>query len=155
MPSHSGFAFDHDSVQRIASVVRAYESGELGDQAPEGVLGKINRPGFGVLIAKVTSATGTAGDYNGDEWFNVDGSWVQGPAVIIRDLNGKSLVVGDYYLCRMIGVKASSGVHYPLLATSFNSLATVSQTVVTAVSCSGSSLTVTTKSLTIPGGVVT
>lgn len=152
MPNHPGFAFDQQSVDRIASAVQIVESGGLADDVAKPNTG--NRPA-GTILAKVTATSSPAGDHTGDMYFNTDGSWVQGIPVIIRELNGLTLKTNKYYSCRLIGVKADGGAHKPLLAVATNQAADVSQSVLTDVTCTGSSLSKTFKTLTIPGGTVT
>lgn len=152
MPNHPGYAFDQQSVDRIASAVQIVEAGGLAGDSDKPSGGKTI--GGGIILAKITATSSPAGDHTGDMYYNKDGSWVQGIPVIIRELNGLTLKTNKYYSCRLIGVKADGGAHKPLLAVTSQQAADVSQSVVTSVSCSGSSLTVVTKTLTIPGGTV-
>lgn len=156
MAEETPFGFDYKSTQRITNVVVAVEEMQRNGQGvdkttPKGSVQKFH------AWCKVLATTGTAGIYTGLRLqAATDGTWTYDAAIYIKDVNGKSLTIDRIYKCEFLFMADDgSGVAKPVYGLAMGAGdAVVSQSVVTAVSCSGSSLTVTTKTLTIPGGTV-
>ena len=155
MAEETPFAFDWDSIQRITNVVHAVEEQTSRDGVlkppPKGAVQKFQ------AWCKVLATTGTAGIYTGLRLHAaVDGTWTYDEAIYIKDVNAQSLTINNIYKGEFLFMADDgSGAAKPVYGVTAGAGAAVSQVVVTGVSCSGSSLTVTTKTLTIPGGTVT
>lgn len=156
MAEETPFGFDYKSTQRITNVVVAVEEMQrngLGfdKTTPKGSVQKFH------AWCKVLATTGTAGIYTGLRLqAATDGTWTYDAAIYIKDVNAQSLTINNIYKGEFLFMADDgTGVAKPVYGVTAGAGAVLSQTVVTAVSCSGSSLTVTTKTLGIPGGTVT
>jgi hypothetical protein len=148
-----GFTFDWQSVERISRVVSEFES-----QPIDGKLPTIDGKPAGTYHAwcKVLSSAGTAGVYNAVRAQVDSGAtpWSYDAQVLVKEVNGKTLTVGSFYYCHLLWFTTNSKPVYGVESEAATATP-VSVQVVTNVTCSGSSLVVTKKTLTIPGGTVT
>lgn len=163
----AGFALDLDSLKRVGGMLKAYEAGGL---APFRGLHNTDKPEdyhAPVRVAQVTGAVNSDGTYPakllGRNSENYSATYDDYEVIQLVDPNGSTLTNGRKYVALCVGWYGGSGSASGSGSGSASALwvvagsvpgSNLTQSVVTDVTCSGSTLTVTKKTLTIPGGSV-
>lgn len=163
----SSYALDLESLQRVGRMLNDYEHGGLSvsrhRQGPNDGAGYSHA----VRVAEVTGSINSDGTYPakllGRNSENYSATWSDYETISLLEPNGATLTNGKRYVALCIGWYAGSGSGSGGSTGSAAALwvvagavpsSTLTQSVVTDVTCSGSTLVVTKKTLTIPGGTV-
>jgi hypothetical protein len=162
-----GYALELETVQRVAKMLREYEGGGFSvsrhrDMPHDGA-------GFShaVRVCAVTGSINSDGTYPakllGRNSENYSATWDDYETILLVDPNAATLTNGRRYVAVCAGwyggsgsaSGSGSGSAAPLwVVAGAVPASTLTQSVVTDVTCSGSTLVVTKKTLTIPGGTV-
>lgn len=161
-----GYALELETVQRMARMLREYEAGAF--QVSRHRSPPHDGAGYShaVRVAQVTGAVNSDGTYPakllGRNSENYSATYDDYEVIQLVDPNGSALTNGRKYVALCVGWYGGSGSASGgsgsasalwVVAGSVPG-STLTQSVVTDVTCSGSTLTVTKKTLTIPGGSV-
>ena len=153
MPQEVGYALSSESAERLATMLRAFETGRLAEKFGQDDSVFISQPGDGLEFVEITGTTTPAGDHNGKivYWDNTNDEWrSEDTTIIIREPDGKTLPNGKY-LGKYMYTKLISGSTYKdVYITSSGPVLSIQ--VVTDITCASGVLTVTKKTLHIPGG---
>lgn len=163
----AGYAIELETVQRIARMLREYEAGAFGATPNRGMPYEGASLSPAVRVAQVTGSVNSDGTYPakllGRNSRNYSATWNDYEVIQLIEPNGATLTNGRKYVALCVGWYGGSGSASGSGSGSASALwvvagtvpnSTLTQSVVTDVTCSGSTLTVTKKTLTIPGGTV-
>lgn len=162
-----GYALELETVQRMARMLREYEAGGFQASRHRGM--PHDGAGFShaVRVCAVTGSINSDGTYPakllGRNSESYSATYDDYETIQLVDPNGAVLTNGKRYVALCVGWYGGSGSASGSGSGSASALwvvagtvpaSTLTQSVVTDVTCSGSTLTVTKKTLTIPGGTV-
>jgi hypothetical protein len=153
MPPEVGFSLSSESAERLATMLRAFEGGRLAPRFGATEDSFISQPGDGIDFVQVTGTTTPAGDHTGKIvwWDNDNNEWrTDYTEIIIREPDGKTLPNGKYIGKFMYHKLISGTTTKDVYVTSSGPILSIQ--VVTDITCVSGVLTVTKKTLHIPGG---
>ena len=162
-----GYAIELETVQRMARMLREYEAGAFNSSPNQGGGAGGDGLSSAVRVCQVTGSINSDGTYPakllGRNSRSYSATWDDYQVVQLVEPNGATLTNGRKYVALCVGWYGGSGSVSGSGSGSASALwvvagsvpgSTLTQSVVTDVTCSGSTLTVTKKTLTIPGGSV-
>ena len=153
MPQEIGYALSSESAERLATMLRAFETGRLSDKFGQDDSVFISQPGDGLEFVEITGTTTPAGDHNAKivYWDNTNDEWrSEDTTIIVREPDGKTLPNGKYLGKYMYTKLISGSTTKDVYVTSSGPILSIQ--VVTDITCVSGVLTVTKKTLHIPGG---
>lgn len=161
-----GYSLELETIKRIGKLLKAYEGGGFSPRLDLDNTGGNQNHGMAVRVVQVTGAKQSDGTFpakligRNSEAYNA--TWSDYETVSVVDLNDQSLVSGKRYLALCVGWYEGSGSgsggstgSAAGLWVVFTAEDEISTSVVTNVTCSGSTLVVTKATISIPGGTVT
>lgn len=153
MPQEIGYTISSESAERLATMLRAFEGGRLSKKFGSEEDDYVSQPGDGIEFVQVTGTTTPAGDHLAKIvwWDNTNDEWRSDDTeIIVREPDGKTLpngkYIGKYMFTRLISGSTTKDVY----VTSSGPILSIQ--VVTDITCVSGVLTVTKKTLHIPGG---
>lgn len=162
-----GYSLELETIKRLGRMLKAYEGGGMAPTLREHLTEQYEVQGVAVRVVQVTGAKQSDGTYPakllGRNSEAYSATWSDFEIVSVIEPNNAALKTGNKYVALCLGWYAGSGSAPSSSAGSASGLWVVAgsvvgpdlvQTVVTDVTCSGSTLVVTKKTLTIPGGLV-
>jgi hypothetical protein len=164
-----GYSLELETIKRLGKMLKAFEGGGMAPTLREHLTESYEVQGVAVRVVQVTGAKQSDGTYPakllGRNSEAYSATWSDYEVVSVIEPNGASLTNGNKYVALCVGWYEGSGsvsggssgsaAGLWVVAGSVSSTgSTLTQSVVTDVTCSGSTLVVTKKTLTIPGGTV-
>lgn len=164
-----GYSLELETIKRIGKLLKAYEGGGFSPRLDLDNTGGNQNHGMAVRVVQVTGAKQSDGTYPakllGRNSEAYSATWSDYEIVSVIEPNNATLTNGNKYVALCVGWYEGSGSGSGGSAGSAAGLwvvagsvsatpSSITQSVVTDVTCSGSTLVVTKKTLTIPGGSV-
>lgn len=160
-----GYSLELETIKRLGKMLKAFEGGGMAPTLREHLTESYEVQGVAVRVVQVTGAKQSDGTYPakllGRNSEAYSATWSDYEVVSVIEPNGASLTNGNKYVALCVGWYEGSGSVSGGSSGSAAGLWVVAgsvaggnltQAVVTDVTCSGSTLVVTKKTLTIPGG---
>lgn len=160
----AGYSLELETIKRLGKMLKAFEGGGMSPTLREHLTEQYETQGVAVRVVQVTGAKQSDGTYPakllGRNSEAYSATWSDYEIVSVVEPNNGTLTSGTKYVALCAGWYAGSGSASGGSSGSASGLwvvagatpANLTQTVVTDVTCSGSTLVVTKKTLTIPGG---
>ena len=161
-----GYSLELETIKRLGKMLKAFEGGGMAPTLREHLTESYEVQGVAVRVVRVTGSRQSDGTFpakligRNSEAYNA--TWSDYETVSVVDLNDQSLVSGKRYLALCVGWYEGSGSgsggstgSAAGLWVVFTAEDEISTSVVTNVTCSGSTLVVTKATISIPGGTVT
>jgi hypothetical protein len=164
-----GYSLELETIKRLGKMLKAFEGGGMAPTLREHLTEQYEVQGVAVRVVQITGAKQSDGTYpakllgRNSEAYST--TWSDYEIVSVIEPNNATLTNGNKYVALCVGWYAGSGSASGsgsgsasglwVVAGSVSSTGSnLTQTVVTDVTCSGSTLVVTKKTLVIPGGSV-
>jgi len=147
----AGYLLDDQSIARLATLLREYEAGNLGNR-DRNVMPR-NGPSYPIVhVVRVTSTTPTSGYYPGKlmTYVAATDTWTDDVDVKIKDINGGVPSV-QRYLGRYAGINTYGNPVYMVILSGGGGGAILSIDVVTSLQCVDGEMLPNWTTLCIPG----
>ena len=147
----AGYLLDDQSIARLATLLREYEAGNLGNR-DRNVMPR-NGPSYPIVhVVRVTSTTPTSGYYPGKLLTYVadTDTWTDDVDIKIKDINGGVPSV-QRYLGRYAGINSYGNPVYMIILSGGGGGAILSIDVVTSLQCVDGEMLPNWTTLCIPG----
>jgi len=147
----AGYLLDDQSIARLATLLREYEAGNLGNR-DRNVMPR-NGPSYPIVhVVRVTSTTPTSGYYPGKllTYVAATDTWTDDVDIKIKDINGGVPSV-QRYLGRYAGINSYGNPVYMIILSGGGGGAILSIDVVTSLQCVDGEMLPNWTTLCIPG----
>jgi hypothetical protein len=147
----AGYLLDDQSIARLATLLREYEAGNLGNR-DRNVMPR-NGPSYPIVhVVRVTSTTPTSGYYPGKlmTYVAATDTWTDDVDIKIKDINGGVPSV-QRYLGRYAGINSYGNPVYMVILSGGGGGAILSIDVVTSLQCVDGEMLPNWTTLCIPG----